>query len=51
MSISDAYGDAMQAGYDKFGIDAHVLATEMAQREMDKLNNFLAQQRGQACPD
>jgi hypothetical protein len=50
ISIWDTYGDAMQAGYDKFGIDAHVLATEITQRELDKLHNFLAQQRGKACP-
>jgi hypothetical protein len=50
VSIWDTYGDAMQASYDKFGIDGHVLVTEITQRELDKLNTFLAQERRKACP-
>jgi hypothetical protein len=40
VSVWDTYADAIQAGYDKFGIDAHILAVEITQRELDKLKRF-----------
>jgi hypothetical protein len=50
VSVWDTRGDAVQAGYDKFGIDAPLFIGAITQYELKKLKLFLAQERAKKCP-
>jgi hypothetical protein len=45
VSVWDTYGDAMQAGLEKYGPEQRFWAGEIKQQHLDKLERLLAQQR------
>jgi hypothetical protein len=50
VSIWDTHNDAVHAGYEKFGVDGRFGAPQINQRELDRLQLFLAQERAKQCP-
>ena len=47
LSVWDTYGDALQAGYERFGIDGHFVAHKIQGRELER---FLTLLPGQPQP-
>jgi hypothetical protein len=49
VSLWDTLGDAAQAGYDKFGADAHFMTSPVKDLELTRIRQFLAQHRSRPC--
>jgi hypothetical protein len=48
-SLWDTHNDAVQAGYNQFGVDVPFMTSDITSRELDRLKAFLAQERAKAC--
>jgi hypothetical protein len=49
VSIWDTHSDAVQAGYDKFGYDRPFMTPQIEQRDLDRLQQYLIQERAKRC--
>jgi hypothetical protein len=49
VSVWDTYGDAIQAGYDKFG-DRPFLTPKITRQELERLQVFLAHEKAKRYP-
>lgn len=50
VSVWDTYAAAMAAGHEEFSAERCFWAGEINQRELDKLQRFLAHERSRRCP-
>src|SRR5262245_29626003 len=46
LSLWDTYGDARQAGYERFGIDGHFVAHQIQGKELERFRTLLADPPG-----
>ncbi len=46
LSVWDTYGDALQAGYDRFGLDGRFVAHKIQGRDMERFLTLLQEKPG-----
>ena len=51
VSVWDTHAEAIAAGCERFPSERSFWAGEIKQRELDKLQRFLAQERSRRCPN